>query len=213
MNTDPLAVRDVFASHYFLLAFLASLGTIQIAVTISGARGLWLTPRRTTTRWLGIALVVAGFLIFFAQPLWIDGPWAAGSVEADSVSRVWGQADWADLAGARNVNDIHGGLDGTRQAIWFPLASVLAFVVSAVVGALNLRVFARTRSSDPQPDSPGTSASDEGGITGLADRSYFSNLPVSLRIFRLEAGDVWRAGFASADRWSVFRLIFGRSPE
>ncbi len=31
MNTDPLVVRDVFASHYFLLAYLASLGTMQVA--------------------------------------------------------------------------------------------------------------------------------------------------------------------------------------
>ncbi len=210
MNTDPLVVRDVFASHYFLLAFLASLGTIQVAVSISGARGLWLTPHRTVTRWLGIALIVTGFLIFFAQPLWIEGPWAAGSVEADSASRVWGQADWGDLGGARNVNDIHGGLDGTRQAIWFPLSAVLAFAISAVVGALNLRVFKTSvatlgRSSDDE--------SNAGGLTGLAHRSYFSNLPVSWRIFTSEVGDVWRSGLASADRWSVFRVIFGRATE
>ena len=77
MNTDPMVVRDVFASHYFLLAFLASLGTMQVAVTISGARGLWLTPHRAMTRWLGIVLIVTGFLIFFAQPLWIEEPGAA----------------------------------------------------------------------------------------------------------------------------------------
>ncbi len=210
MNTDPMVVRDVFASHYFLLAFLASLGTMQVAVTISGARGLWLTPYRAMTRWLGIVLIVTGFLIFFAQPLWIEGPWAAGSVEADSVSREWGQADWADLAGARNVNDIHGGLDGTRQAIWFPLAAVLAFATSALAGALNLRVF--KRAEDPA-GRPGKDDSDADGLAGLADRSYFSNLPVSWRKFRSEVADVWRTGLASADRWSVFKVILGRSPE
>ncbi|MCI0872217.1 MAG: hypothetical protein J4O07_10420 [Chloroflexi bacterium] len=210
MNTDPMVVRDVFASHYFLLAFLASLGTMQVAVTISGARGLWLTPYRAMTRWLGIALIVTGFLIFFAQPLWIEGPWAAGSVEADSVSREWGQADWADLAGARNVNDIHGGLDGTRQAIWFPLAAVLAFATSALAGALNLRVFKRVEGPAVQP---GQDDSDADGLAGLAGRSYFSNLPVSWRKFRSEVAGVWRTGLASADRWSVFKVILGRSPE
>ncbi len=210
MNTDPMVVRDVFASHYFLLAFLASLGTMQVAVTISGARGLWLTPHRAMTRWLGIALIVTGFLIFFAQPLWIEGPWAAGSVEADSVSREWGQADWADLAGARNVNDIHGGLDGTRQAIWFPLAAALAFATSALAGALNLRVFKR---AEGPAGRPGQDDSDADGLAGLADRSYFSNLPVSWRKFRSEVADVWRTGLASADRWSVFKAILGRSPE
>ena len=209
MNTDPLAVRDVFASHYFLLAFLASLGTMQVALTISGARGLWLTPYRATTRWLGIALIIAGFSIFFAQPLWIDGPWAAGSVEADSATREWGQADWADLAGARNVNDIHGGLDGTKQAIWFPLASVLAFIVSAVIGSLNMWTISRTRSGDPEPDTP--DSGDDGGISGLAHRSYFSNLPVSWRSFRLEVDGVWRGRLETADRWSVFKMILGRS--
>jgi hypothetical protein len=208
MNTDPLVVRDVFASHYFLLAFLASLGTMQVAVTISGARGLWLTPSRIATKWLGIALIITGFLIFFAQPLWIEGPWAAGSVEADSVSRQWGQADWAELAGARNVNDIHGGLDGTRQAIWFPLAAILAFGTSGLVGALNMRVFKRTGIPDAR-SAPGDKRT--GGLTGLADRSYFSNLPISIRVFRSEIVDVWRSGLASADRWSVFRVIFGRS--
>ncbi len=210
MNTYPEVVRDVFASNYFLLAFLASLGTMQVAVTISGARGLWLTPHRTMTRWLGIVLIVTGFLIFFAQPLWIEGPWAAGSVEADSVSRQWGQADWADLAGARNVNDIHGGLDGTRQAIWFPLAAIAAFATSALVGTLNLRIF----KSDGGPSGrPAAEDGDVGGFAGLADRSYFSNVPVSWRIFRSEVADVWRAGLASADRWSVFKVIFGRSRE
>lgn len=208
MNTDPLVVRDVFASHYFLLAFLASLGTIQVAVTISGARGLWLTPHRTVTRWLGIALIITGFLIFFAQPLWIEGPWAAGSVEADSASREWGQADWSDLGAARNVNDIHGGLDGTRQAIWFPLSALLAFAISALVGALNLRVF---KSPVGMAERPGNDEGEVGGLTGLAYRSYLSNLKVSWRIFRSDVAEIWRSGLASADRWSVFKVISGRA--
>ena len=80
MNTDPGVVRDLFAGHYFLLAFLTSLGTIQIAVSNAGTRGLWLTPNATLTRWLGIALIITAIAIFLAQPLWVDGPWAADSV-------------------------------------------------------------------------------------------------------------------------------------
>ncbi len=208
MNIDPAVVRDMFAGHYFLLAFLASLGTIQVSVTISGVRGLWLTPHRALTRWLGIALIIASFLIFFVQPVWTDGPWAAGSVVSDSAGREWGRASWAELAGARSVNDIHGGLDGPDQATWFPLAAVVAFAVSALVGAVNLRFFqsAESRAGLTSQDDPVT-----GGLAGLASRSYFSNLPVSWQVFRSEVVSDWNTEFASADRWSLFRMIFRRS--
>ena len=207
MSTDPETVRDVFASHYFLFAFLASLGTLQIAVANSGTRGLWLTPRRLVNRWLGVALILSGIAVFFLMPLWIEGPWADGSVEADSISREWGQARWGELAGARNVNDIHGGLDGTKQAIWFPLAAILAFVVSAVVGALNIRILNRGQlAASEARSSPG-----EGGLAGLEKHSYFATLPVSLREFWTDIGGVWRTGLQSAERWSLFKNIFDRS--
>ena len=208
MTTDPVAVRDVFASHYFLFAFLASLGTLQISATISGARGLWLTPHRMATRWLGIVFIITGILVFFGQPLWIDGPWAAGSVEADSATRGWGQANWDELAGARNVNDIHGGLDGSTQATWFPLAAILAFATSAVLGFVNLRV---SKSGDSTSAGPQAMSDQPGGLAGLAERSFFANLPISWRTFRSEIAGVWTGGLDSADRWSVFRSIFGRS--
>ena len=201
-----MVVRDVFVSHYFLLAFLTSLGTLQISVTISGARGLWLTPHRTVTRWLGIGLIVAGVLIFYGQPLWIEGPWAEGSVEANSATLAWGQSSWSELSGARNVNDIHGGLDGRTQAIWFPLAAVLAIVTSAVVGSLSLRI-TKSAELDPGESDPVDDSSD--GIAGLSNRSYFSNLPVSWRNFRAEIAGLWTSGLEAADRWSLFRMIFG----
>ena len=205
MIDDTTAIQEMFGRHYFLFAFLASLGTMQISVTISGARGLWLTPHRTVTRGLGIALIVAGIFIFFAQPLWSEGPWGAGTVGAESVSREWGQADRAGLAGARNIVDFQGGLDGNDQAVLFPLAAVLAFAISALVGALNMRVFP----SDERPANQPAEHID--GIAGLAERSYFSNLPVSWRNLRSEVADVWRAGLGSADRWSMFKLMFKRS--
>lgn len=208
MPTDPTVVRDAFASHYFLFAFLASLGTLQIAVTISGARGLWLTPHPVVTKWLGIALIVAGVLVFFAMPLWIEGPWEAGSVEADSVTREWGQANWDELAGARNVNDIHGGLDGTKQAIWFPLAAILAFFSSAIVGSLTVRIL-NTADADSAEESHLSSEDD--GVAGLVERDYFANLPISWRKFRADIKGVWDTTMSATDKWSVFKVLFGKS--
>jgi len=207
VGTDPETVRDVFASHYFLFAFLASLGTLQIAVANSGTRGLWLTPRRLANCWLGVALIFSGIAVFFLMPLWIEGPWADGSVQADSVSREWGQARWGELAGARNVNDIHGGLDGTKQAIWLPLAAILAFIVSALAGALNIRILNRGELTTSDAKSP----PNEGGLAGLENHSYFATFSVSIREFWAEIAGVWHTGLQSADRWSLFKIIFGRS--
>lgn len=205
MNTDPNVVRDLFASHYFLFAFLASLGTLQIAVSNAGTRGLWLTPHAGMTRLLGIAFILTGMAIFFLQPLWIEGPWAAGSVEADSLTRDWGKASWDELAGARNVNDIHGGLDGVKQAMWFPLAAILAFVVSAIVGTVSVKVVTiAERANGGDSDDSNT-----GGLEGLANHSYFKGLPASFSSFRSEIGEVWRSGLNAADRWSLMKMIFG----
>lgn len=211
MNTDFTLVQDLFRGHYFLFAFLASLGTLQIAVSNAGTRGLWLTPHAEITRWFGIVLILTGIAIFFLQPLWIEGPWAAGSVEADSLTRIWGTASWDELAGARNVNDIHGGLDGTKQAIWFPLAAILAFIVSALVGAINVRVLTSSqRSAVDRSGDAGARRASEDGLVGLANRSFFANLPSSVRNFRSDIGELWRNGLHGADRWALINMLFGR---
>lgn len=205
MNTDPGAVRDLFASHYFLFAFLASLGTLQIAVANAGTRGLWMTPHAGMTRLLGIALILTAIAIFFMQPLWVEGPWAAGSVEADSLTRDWGTANWDELAGARNVNDIHGGLDGVKQTFWFSLAAISAFLVSAIAGTLTMKVLAFA-----EPASSDSSGSDQtDGLEGLKTRSYFSNLPDSFRNYRSDIGELWRKGVQNADSWSLMKMLFG----
>jgi len=204
LSVNPSDVRNLFESHYFLFAFLSSLGTLQIAVTGSGIRGLWLTPYRRVTRWLGFVCIITGVLFFFGQPLFVDGPWAAGSVQADSTTRAWGVASWDELAGARNVNDIHGGLDGVDQAIWFSLAAIFAFAVSVVFGALSIKAITKKLKVDPKSD-------DTDGLAGLVHRSYFSNLPISVRNFRLEARKFWRDGVRSADRWSLIKIISGSS--
>ena len=199
-------MRNLFEIHYFLFAFLSSLGTLQIAVTSSGIRGLWLMPYRRVTRWLGFVCIITGILVFFGQPLYIDGPWAAGSVQADSTTREWGAASWDELAGARNVNDIHGGLDGVDQAIWFSLAAISAFAVSVVFGALSVKAITKELRVDAKLD-------DIDGLTGLVHSSYFHNLPISIRNFRLEARKFWRDGVRSADRWSLMKIISGSSTE
>ena len=205
MNTDLSTVRELFAGHYLLFAFLASLGTIQITTANSGIRGLWLVPHGGVTRLLGIALILAGAIIFFTQPLWVEGPWAAGSVEADSTTREWGTSTWGELPGARNVNDIHGGLDGIKQTIWFSLATLTAFAVSAIGGAISLKILAA--SGAEASDDGGFDTNEDDGLEGLKHRSYFSNLAVSYGNFRRDIHKVWISSLESADNWSVFNLF------
>ena len=54
---------------------------------------------------------------------------------------------------------------------------------------------------------------DIDGLTGLLHRSYFSNLPISIRNFRLESRKFWRDRVRSADRWSLIKIISGSSTE
>ena len=180
---------------------------MQIAVSNAGTRGLWMTPNAGMTRLLGIALILTAIAVFFLQPLWVDGPWAAGSVEADSLTRDWGTASWDEIAGARNVNDIHGGLDGVKQAAWFSLAAISAFLVSAIAGTVTMKVLAFA----DQQTGETASRDDSDGLEGLIRRSYFSNLPDSFRNFKSEIGDVWRSGIRNSDRWSLIKTVFSRS--
>ena len=53
-SAASLMVRD-----YLILAFLVSLGGLQIAVSISGIRGLWILPNQLLTRALGILLIAS----------------------------------------------------------------------------------------------------------------------------------------------------------
>ena len=208
MNINPNDVRSLFESHYFLFAFLSSLGTLQIAVTSSGICGLWLMPYRRVTRLLGFMCIVTAIIVFFGQPLFVDGPWAAGSVQSESSTREWGTASWDDLAGARNINDIYGGLDGVDQGIWFSLAAISAFVVSVVFGAISVKAGANSKEFSVDAKSHNSD-----GLTGLAHRSYFSNLPISIRQFHENFRNFWRDGVRSADRWSLIKIISGSSTE
>ena len=201
MSPDPSDVYAVFSRHYFYFAMLATLGTLQVAVSIGGFRGMWLFPSRMLTRFTGIALICAGIALFFLLPLWTDGPWAAGSVEADSATRQWGKADWSDLGAARNVNDIDGGLSGTGQATWFPLSALIAVVVSLTVGTINMRLFSR---------SDRASASDADGIELLSDSSYISALKQSWQRYHSEFKSNSQELLARADSWSISVQVWKR---
>ncbi|MBI4311946.1 MAG: hypothetical protein HY681_09200 [Chloroflexi bacterium] len=53
--------------EYLAFAFAASLGAIQLAVSLSGLKGLWLTPWPRANRAVGSLLVVGGSWWFFAS--------------------------------------------------------------------------------------------------------------------------------------------------
>ena len=204
MTVDASEVHSLFSRHYFYFAALATLGSLQIAVAIGGYRGLWLTPSRTATRLVGILLVLAGIALFFLMPLWVDGPWASGSVTADSANREWGKAGWEDLGAARNMNDINGGLSGTGQATWFPLGALIAFVVSVGAGTLNRKLFRRRMNARSEHDD------DPDGISLTALHSYFDALRISWRRFRAELRSEASEELARSDRWSLSVALWRR---
>jgi hypothetical protein len=201
---DASEVYSLFSRHYLYFAALATLGTLQIAVATGGYRGLWLTPSRAMTRLVGILLVLVGIALFFLMPLWVDGPWASGSVTADSASREWGKAGWGDLGAARNVNDINGGLSGTGQATWFPLGALIAFVVSVSAGTLNRKLFQRRMNASGEHDD------DPDGISLTAQHSYIDALKISWRRFRAELRSDASEEFSRSDRWSLSVVIWRR---
>ena len=54
-----------FATDYFLLVFVASLGVIQLAASFGGLNGLLIFKSPLVARSLGVALAVAAFIFFF----------------------------------------------------------------------------------------------------------------------------------------------------
>ena len=200
-------MHALFARHYFYMAALATLGALQIAVSIGGYSGLWLLPGRMFSRIAGVVLIAAGVALFFLLPLWVDGPWAAGSVGADSAMRQWGRADWGDLGAARNVTDIDGGLSGTGQATWFPLSALIAAVVSLAAGSINRRLFqGRMRAAAGAEAGDG----DEDGLESLASHDYPGALKRSWRKFRHDLPADASRMLAVADPWSITVVLWRR---
>ena len=63
MSEQIESAANLMARDYLILAFLVSLGSLQIAVSISRIRGLWIIPNRILTRVLGIALIIFGIAL------------------------------------------------------------------------------------------------------------------------------------------------------
>ena len=166
-------ITEQIGRQYLVMAFLVVLGALQIAASIPGVRGMMLLPGRIPTRLLGGVLIVLGIVIFYVMPLWVDCPWAAGSVVSDSTQREWGRAAWSDLGAARNVNDVDGGLSGTDHARWFPIAMALALITSLAGGTLMIRLFPPPEANDGRP-----------GLEGLSTRPFLSALKISFADLR-----------------------------
>lgn len=187
-----LMVRD-----YLILAFLVSLGALQIVTSISGIRGLWLFSRRDVTRVLGILLIASGLAYYIFSPLWIEGPWAAGSViNGTSEGRIWGTATLAEISGVRNLNDIHGGMAGTAYAGYFILSAVLATIFAAIVGGIRQRLSGNV-----------SSPSNADGLDGLKHTDPLSTLRISFSNLRRDLQPDLRRMMRSTRRWSIPSLI------
>ncbi len=55
-----------FATDYFLLVFVSTIGVIQLSASLGGLKGLLVFKSPVVARPLGIILVVAAIVIFFA---------------------------------------------------------------------------------------------------------------------------------------------------
>ena len=234
MSDQIESAAAVMTRDYIILAFLVSLGALQIAVSISGIRGLWLTPNHIITRALGIILIAIGLGYYIFSPLWLEGPWAAASViDGTSEDRVWGTAAFSELSAARNLNDIHGGMAGTAYAGFFVLSAVLATLFASVIGAINLWIFRPTlsRSSKgssqnsmvspaqrekcskpaPYPDT-GDKEGHHGmhpleGLDALKNTDALNAFTSSLLHLRRTGRDDIRNYLRSAHRWSIPSMI------
>ena len=201
--SDPIeSAASLMVRDYLILAFLVSLGALQIAVSISGIRGLWVLPHRNLTRAFGILLVSVGIATYILSPLWIEGPWAAGSVaDGTSDGREWGTATINEISAARNINDIHGGMAGTAYAIVFMLSAVLATTFAAIVGALNVRIW------NPPSFRRGPGAGPADGLDALKQTDVISTFASSSRNLLRNAKADANEHMSTTHRWSIPSLI------
>ena len=92
------AMPGPFFLDFLILAFLISLGTLQMAAAYRSLRGLLFVPSRTAAFTLGLALTLAGFLWFYlAEPRNISD--TEGGIDGNQSSALFaGGAGVAVLA-------------------------------------------------------------------------------------------------------------------
>ena len=92
-------------------------------------------------------------------------PWDAGSVvDGTSENRQWGTAALSEISGARNLNDIHGGMAGNRIRRLLVISAVLATLFTAIIGTINIRI--------AQPSNPPSSIRKAGGDDAVNPPSF-----------------------------------------
>jgi len=114
------------------MVFLMCLGVLQISVTRSGIKGLWLTKSGFVNRCLAVILIVFGPIYFFGQPIFGFDISCFGNAVISCFSKTMSMDE---IGFVRNINDFDGGLAGAQQAFWFSLSALLSICVSAVSGA------------------------------------------------------------------------------
>ena len=190
--------------HYLLLVFLLSLGALQVGASLGGLRGLWLIPTKRWNIGLAVALGIAGIALFVLLPMWTSGPWASGTVvDGTSEGRLWGRTGFEELSRARNLNDIHGGLNGGDYGSWFPLTALGAVGFSVIVGAINIR---RNDKKNLQSNSgPGGE-----GFDALRHTDWFTAARESWRALRRNVWTDLRLLLRETPRWTIPKLIARR---
>ena len=196
--TDPIqSAATIMVRDYVVLAFLVSLGGLQITTSISEIRGLWLLPNKNLTRALGILLIILGLGYYLFSPLWIEGPWAAGSVvDGTSENRAWGTASLDEISGARNLNDIHGGMAGTAYAVYFIFSAVLATIIAAAIAGIRQRYLG-----------PRIAHTNADGLDALKQTDPLSTLSVSLSNLRRGFPLDLQHMLQTTHRWSIPSII------
>ncbi len=190
-----------------VMVYLETAGFLQFGAAYGGLRGLQILPSPRHTTILAIALVAVGIVYFFSVPLWIDGPWGA-EMDAPSVTGAegrqvgWRKSSLGDLARARALNDIDGGLSGGSQGIYFPLTATMAVFSTLAVASLRNR---RRRSSATDPLS---------GLGMLESNPWSRSVGPSMKAWRKEWRSELAHQFAPSNAWggvaSIVRWRRGR---
>ena len=64
-GTETDSTMFTFATDYFLLVFIASIGVLQIAASLGRLKGLLIFKTPLVARGLGLVLVIGAFVMFF----------------------------------------------------------------------------------------------------------------------------------------------------
>ena len=113
-----------------------------------------------------------------------------------------GTAAFEDVTKSRNLNDIHGGLNGGDYGAWFPLTALAAVGFSVVIAAVRMRFVTRSDTGDDSEQSD--------GFGSLSRMDWFSALRTSWSKLRKTVwGDLALLLRESPD-WSLPKIVARR---